>query len=140
MDKEFFDRIESVFHEYYFTTIEEKKTEHPQFGGMQRRALINIQNDFLVGEIRKTNVFFDYEKLTEAQRAVYDKALAQQLWYVLTELDFSEFSGYDIASNTFAPRSELTVRALSPLAKATLLGGGLLYSGLNRGTGLFRRW
>lgn len=140
MDKEFFDRIESVYREYYFTTIEEGKDGHPQFGGMQRRALINIQHDFLVGEIRKRNVRFDYATLTDAQRAVYDKALCQQIFYVLTELDFSEFSGYDITSNTFAPKKEIAVRALSPAAKATLTGGGLLYGGLNAGAGLFRRW
>ena len=141
MDKEFFDKIEGVFKDYYFTTIEEKKDGHPQFDGMERRALINIQHDFLVGEIKKRNVYFNFEKMTEAQRSVYDKALAQQLWYVLAELDFSEFSGYDIASNTFAPRGEIKIRALSPAAKATLEGGGFFYSGLNGGTAYpFRRW
>lgn len=138
MDKDFFKKIEALFKDYYYTSLEEKKDAHPQFGETDRKAVINIQHDFLCGEIRKRNVRFSYETLTDAQRAVYDKALCQQIWYVLTELDFSEFSGYDIASNTFASHGEISSRALSPAAKATLICGGFFYRGL-KPSGICRR-
>lgn len=129
-DKAFLQEIETIFYAYYQKKIEELREDHPQYGEMTNAALINIQDDFVTAEIKRRNVYFTWEKLTSVQRDVYDKALAQQIYYVLTEGDFAAMSGYDIVTNTFAPQEELAKRALSPAARQTLAGAGLFYSGL----------
>ena len=129
-NREFHKKVDAVFREYYQTTIEELRQEHPQYGNMTNAALVNIQDDFLITEIKKRNVYFNFEKLTEAQVSVFYKALAQQIYYVLTEGDFVAMSGYDVTTNSFAPRSEFKARALAPAARATLETAGLFYSGL----------
>lgn len=136
---DFYKAVERVFREYYQTTIEEMRQGHPQYGDMPRAAVINIQDDFLTSEINKRNVYFNWEKLTDAQCDVYYKALAQQLYYILKEYDFSATSGYNEVTNTFMQKSELTAHAMSPAAKATLEAAGLFYPGLGAGAHNFRR-
>ncbi len=137
-NREFHKKVEAVFREYYQKTIEETQHGHPQYGEMPRAAVINIQDDLLTNEIKGRNVYFTWEKLTDAQCDVYYKALAQQIYYILTEYDFSATSGYDVVTNTFAPNAELRARAISPAARATLSNAGFFYSGLGAGRVSYR--
>lgn len=129
-NSDFHKAVERVFREYYQTTIEEMRQGHPQYGDMPRAAVINIQDDFLTSEIKKRNVYFKWETLTDAQCDVYYKALAQQLYYVLKEYDFSATSGYNEVTNSFMSKSDLAAHAMSSAAKATLEAAGFFYSGL----------
>ena len=134
--------IEALFTQYYEKNIESLRSVNPQFAEMTNTALIHIQDDFLTAEVKKRNVNFSMEKLSAYQRAEYDKALVQQLFYVLVEGDFNAVSGYDQTTNTFAPASELRARALSPAARQTLTAAGLFYRALNGGVPDYRarRW
>lgn len=126
-------KVNQIFNEKYQTTIEELKKEHSQFSIRTANsvALINNQHDFLRNEIGKYNVYFDFDKMTEFQTGVYYEALVQQLYYILTEFDFTNMTGYDPEHNIFANTDILAKVQLSRIAKGTLTRGGLLYRGLN---------
>lgn len=133
------NRVKKEFNAYYQTAIDDLKAGHPQLAIVKAGAIINVQHDFLWSRLPKTQNVYDFEKLTEHQLSVYYKALVQQIYYVLTEGDFSGMSGYDVTTNTFLPKGELDKRALAPTAKRTLIDGGLFYSALNGSASLGRR-
>lgn len=139
-DIEFIKKIENLFQKYYEKTVSELREVHPQFGGMTNTALIQIQDDYLISEIRSRNSLFNVGKLSAYQNEEYEKALIQQLFYVLTEGDFRTMSGYDIVSNTFLPQNEMKKRYICSAAKQTLTNAGLFYPAMNGGVGRsFRR-
>jgi len=133
-DNKFIKEIESGFQKYYEKTIGEMRENHPQFMGMTNTAVIRMQDDYLLAEIKSRNVNFNLEKLSEPQHSEYNKALIQQIFYVLTEGDFRMMSGYDVTTNGFAQKSELEKRYMSPAAKQTLTAAGFFYSALNGGS------
>ncbi|MBQ7912971.1 MAG: hypothetical protein IJ308_04395 [Clostridia bacterium] len=133
------NRVKKEFNAYYQTTIDNLKVGHPQIAGMTAGAIINVQHDFLWGRLPKTQNVYEFEKLTDYQKSVYYKALIQQIYYVLTEGDFSGMSGYDVTTNSFLPKGELDKRALAPAAKRTLIDGGLFYPALNGSASVGRR-
>ncbi len=133
-DNKFTADIENQFQAYYETTISSLKDNHPQLGNLTNAAVIRMQDDYLTSEIKSRNTNFNLEKLSEFQRSEYNKALVQQIFYVLTEGDFRMMSGYDITANNFAAKSELEKRYMAPAAKQTLTSAGLFYSALNGGS------
>lgn len=135
----FTTEIENKFQEYYETTITQLRENHPQYSGMTNTALINIQNDLIVAEIKRRRGSFNLETLSAYQKAEYYKALTQQIFYVLTEGDFHMMSGFDVVTNNYAPKSDLEKRYLAPATVETLTVAGLFYSALNGGPHLCRR-
>ena len=141
-----YNRIHKEFQSYYQTTISSLKDGHPTLAGLQDNVIINMQFDALWYKIPKTQRVYDFEKLTEYQKSVFYKALIQQLYYVLTEGDFTASTGYNVDTNTFISPEAMERMAISPAARATLKEGGLLYTGLNGyGAGVHcphhgRRW
>ncbi len=132
-DNNFIKIIENEFQKYYEKTIGEMRENHPQFGNLTNAAVIRMQDDYLTSEIKCRNVNFKLDKLSAYQRAEYNKALIQQLFYVLTEGDFRMMSGFDVTNNSFTQKSDLEKRYMSPSAKQTLTAAGLFYSALNGG-------
>ncbi len=130
---EFIRKIENEFQKNYEKTVGEMRENHPQFGNLTNAAVIGMQDDYLTSEIKCRNVNFKLEKLSEYQCAEYNKALVQQLFYVLTEGDFRMMSGFDVVNNSFTQKSDLEKRYMSPSARQTLTAAGLLYSALNGG-------
>ena len=128
-EHEYIVKIENEFLKYYEKTLESMREAHPQYGGMTNSAVIKMQDDYLSTEIRIKRGQFSYDALSEELCAEYDKALLQQLFYVLTEGDFLIISGYDVAANSFASQSELEKRFMSPMAKLTLTAAGLFDGG-----------
>lgn len=133
-DTEFLKGIEKEFQKYYEKSIEDLRANHPQFGNLTNTAVIRMQDDYLTSEIKSRNTNLKLDKLSEFQRSEYNKALVQQIFYVLTEGDFRMMSGYDITANNFASKSELEKRYMAPAARQTLTSAGLFYSALNGGS------
>ncbi len=127
------NRVKTEFQKYYQSTIESLKAGHPQFSNVPEIAIINIQFDVLWGKIPKTQRIYDFDKLSEHQKSVFYKALIQQIYYVLKEGDFTDASGYDVSANTFLQPEIMEKISISKAAKKTLMGGGLLYRGLDSG-------
>lgn len=126
-----YSTINKAFESYYQTTISKLKAGHPQFANLKDNVIINIQFDALWGKIPKTQRIHDFDKLSEYQKSVFHKALVQQIYYVLTEGDFTAMSGYDVSNNTFLSAADMARVAISKAARQTLLDGGLLYTGIN---------
>lgn len=135
----FITEIENKFQAYYEKTISELRELHPQYGSMTNAALINIQNDLIVAEIKRRRGSFNSETLSAYQKAEYHKALIQQIYYVLREGDFHAMSGFDVVTNIYAPKKDLEKRYLAPAVVETLTMSGLFYSALNGGSHICRR-
>ena len=136
-------RLNTEFQTYYQTTVSRLKEGHPQYANTPDTAIINIQFDVVWGKIPKTQRIYDFDKMSEYQKSVFYKALIQQIYYVLTEGDFTAMSGYNVDTNTILSPEELAKIAISPAAKKTLQDGGLLYRGLGDANVCdyrFRRW
>ncbi len=131
-----YNAINSAFNEYYQTTIDVLKEEHPQLSMLDVNVIVNMQFDVLWGKIPKTLLCGgSFDKLPKPRQEVFYKALIQQIYYVLTEGDFTAPSGYDVATNTFLSQDAIERAAISPAAKKTLKDGGLLYTGMNGNIG-----
>lgn len=132
-----YSTISKAFESYYQTTISKLKAGHPQFANLKDNVIINIQYDALWGRIPKTILNGGtFENLSKERQEIFYKALIQQIYYVLTEGDFTAMSGYDVSNNTFLSAADMERVAISKAARQTLLDGGLLYTGLNgRGGG-----
>ena len=126
-----YNKVNTDFQAYYQKSIKDLKSGHPQYGETHDKTIINIQFDVLWGKIPKTQRVFDFDKMSDYQKDVFYKALIQQIYYVLTEGDFTAMSGFDVSKNTFLSAEDMSRVAISSAAKATLKNGGLLYAGLN---------
>lgn len=136
-------RLNTEFQTYYQTTVSRLKEGHPQYANTPDTAIINIQFDVLWGKIPKTQRIYDFDKMSEYQKSVFYKALIQQIYYVLTEGDFTAMSGYNVDTNTILSPEELAKIAISPAVRKTLQDGGLLYRGLGDANACdyrFRGW
>lgn len=132
-DKKFIKEIESLFQQFYETTISTLKENHPQLAGTANGALIRMQDDILSVYIKRRNSRINLDTLSEYQSSEYNKALICQIYYVLNEGDFYGLSGYDVTNNTFSSSEELGKRAIARIAKDTLAAAGLLYPAANGG-------
>ncbi len=126
-----YNRANKEFQSYYQKTINVFKSGHPQYAEIDDNVIIRIQFDVVWGKIPKSERIYEFEKMTEYQKSVFYKALIQQIYYVLTEGDFTSMSGYDVAANTFLSPEIMERVALSNAARKTLKDGGLLYNGVN---------
>lgn len=126
------------FQQYYQTTIDDLKKGHPQFNDTPANVIINIQADVLWGKIPKTKRLGNFSKYSDYQKAVFYKALIQQIYYVLKEGDFSDMSGYDVSNNTLLSAADMEKISVSKAAMRTLMDGGLLYRGTGYNIGV--RW
>ena len=138
------NKASADFQAYYQTTINDLKAGHPQYAETAEQVIIRIQFDVLWAKIPKTRRIYDYDKMSEFQKSVFNKALIQQLYYVLKEGDFSDMSGYDVSTNSFLPPEAMEKLSISKAAQKTLQDGGLLYRGLGDGNACMhrpcRRW
>lgn len=141
MDKETYTKkIEDLFTSYYEKQLSAVLKDNPQYGEYTCCAFINVQHDFLIGYIRLHNKLFRQDELSEKIQTEYDKALVQQMFYVLHEGDFHQMSGYDVVTNTVTDMAQLEKRYIAPAAKLTLKNAGLLYRGLDRTCYKFYPW
>ena len=127
-------RVNTEFQVYYQTTVSRLKEGHPQYANTPDTAIINIQFDVVWGKIPKTQRIYDFDKMSEYQKSVFYKALIQQIYYVLTEGDFTAMSGYNVDTNTMLSPDDLAKIAVSPASRKTLKDGGLAYRGLDSGS------
>lgn len=86
-------------------------------------------------------VDFEYPKFTDYQKEHYKYALLEQAWYVLTQGDISEDSGYDSEKGIIAPKNTLESLKISSNAKEQLLLCGLWCRRIkNRGRSSLDGW
>ena len=126
-----YNKVNTEFQRYYQKSIKDLKNGHPQYSETHESTIINIQFDVLWSRMPKTPRVYDFEQMSDYQKDVFYKALIQQIYYVLTEGDFTAMSGYDVSKNTFLSAENMARVAVSSAAKATLKNGGLLYRGMN---------
>lgn len=73
---------------------------------------------------------FNYEKLSLSRKEIFNDLILNQIYYVLSNFDFSTLAGYDFVNNSAAPQEEIIKRIVSPIVKEALKAEGFLYRGL----------
>lgn len=76
------------------------------------------------------NYKFNYEKLSSTKKEVFHDLVLEQIYYVLTNFDFSILAGFDFGSLSSLPQEEILKRIVSPIVKEALKAEGFLYRGL----------
>lgn len=76
------------------------------------------------------NYNFNYDKLSNAKKEMFNDLVLEQIYYVLNNFDFSTLAGFDFGSNSSLPLAELRERYVSPIVKEQLKNSGFVYRGL----------
>lgn len=76
------------------------------------------------------NYNFNYDKLSNAKKEMFNDLVLEQIYYVLNNFDFSTLAGYDFGNNSATPQEELIKRVVSPIVKEQLKSSGFVYRGL----------
>ena len=76
------------------------------------------------------NYNFNYDKLSNAKKEMFNDLVLEQIYYVLNNFDFSTLAGFDFGSNSSLPLAELRERYVSPIVKEQLKNSGFAYRGL----------
>ena len=73
---------------------------------------------------------FEYDKLSDARKLIFDDLVLVQINYVINTFDFTTLSGLDIGTNSTIPQNEIINRYVSPVVKEELKNRGFLFRGL----------
>lgn len=73
---------------------------------------------------------FEYDKLSDARKVIFDDLVLEQIYYVINTFDFTTLSGLDIGTNSTIPQNEIINRYISPVVKEELKNRGFLFRGL----------
>lgn len=76
------------------------------------------------------NYNFNYEKLSNTKKEMFNDLVLEQIYYVLNNFDFSTLAGYDFGNNSATPQEEIIKRVVSPIVKEQLKSSGFAYRGL----------
>ena len=90
----------------------------------------NYQKFVLETYCKSFNCNFNYEKLSNSKKEIFNDLLLTHIYYVLNNFDFSTLAGYDFGNNSATPQEEIIKRIVSPIVKEALKAEGFLYRGL----------
>ena len=91
---------------------------------------IERQREVLITFCKSRNINFNYEKLDEQGKNLFDYILLEQLYWVLNNEDFTILSGYDVVNNQSVAISDIVSRYVSPNVQIRLSNFGFCYRGI----------
>lgn len=91
---------------------------------------IERQREVLITFCKSRNINFNYEKLDEQGKNLFDYILLEQLYWVLNNEDFTLLSGYDVVNNQSVAISDIVSRYVSPNVQIRLSNFGFCYRGI----------
>lgn len=94
------------------------------------KRIYNYQKFVVEVFCKSFNHKFNYDKLSNARKEIFNDLILNQIYYVLSNFDFSTLAGYDFGNNSATPQEEIIKRIVSPIVKEALKAEGFLYRGL----------
>lgn len=91
---------------------------------------IERQREVLITFCKSRNINFNYDKLDEQGKNLFDYILLEQLYWVLNNEDFTLLSGYDVVNNQSVAISDIVSRYVSPNVQTRLSNFGFCYRGI----------
>ena len=91
---------------------------------------IERQRGILITFCKSRNINFDYNRLNEQSKNLFDYILLEQLYWVLNNEDFTLLSGYDVVNNQSVAISDIVSRYVSPNVQIRLSNFGFCYRGI----------
>lgn len=91
---------------------------------------IERQREVLITFCKSRNINFNYDKLDEQGKNLFDYILLEQLYWVLNNEDFTLLSGYDVVNNQSVSISDIVSRYVSPNVQTRLSNFGFCYRGI----------
>ena len=123
------EQIKKSFYQIYGKQLEPLILNDDNEQGKADR-FIERQRGILITFCKSRNINFDYNKLDEQSKNLFDYILLEQLYWVLNNEDFTLLSGYDVVNNQSVAISDIVSRYVSPNVQIRLSNFGFCYRGI----------
>lgn len=123
------EQIKRSFYQIYGKQLEPLILNDDNEQGKADR-FIERQREILITFCKSRNINFDYNKLNEQSKNLFDYILLEQLYWVLNNEDFTLLSGYDVVNNQSVAISDIVSRYVSPNVQIRLSNFGFCYRGI----------
>ena len=123
------EQIKKSFYQIYGKQLEPLILNDDNEQGKADR-FIERQREVLITFCKSRNINFNYEKLDEQGKNLFDYILLEQLYWVLNNEDFTILSGYDVVNNQSVAISDIVSRYVSPNVQIRLSNFGFCYRGI----------
>ena len=123
------EQIKKSFYQIYGKQLEPLILNDDNEQGKADR-FIERQRGILITFCKSRNINFDYNKLDEQSKNLFDYILLEQLYWVLNNEDFTVLSGYDVVNNQSVAISDIVSRYVSPNVQIRLSNFGFCYRGI----------
>ena len=123
------EQIKKSFYQIYGKQLEPLILNDDNEQGKADR-FIDRQREVLITFCKSRNINFNYEKLDEQGKNLFDYILLEQLYWVLNNEDFTLLSGYDVVNNQSVSISDIVSRYVSPNVQTRLSNFGFCYRGI----------
>lgn len=123
------EQIKKSFYQIYGKQLEPLILNDDNEQGKADR-FIERQRGILITFCKSRNINFDYNRLNEQSKNLFDYILLEQLYWVLNNEDFTLLSGYDVVNNQSVAISDIVSRYVSPNVQIRLSNFGFCYRGI----------
>lgn len=123
------EQIKKSFYQIYGKQLEPLILNDDNEQGKADR-FIERQREVLITFCKSRNINFNYDKLDEQGKNLFDYILLEQLYWVLNNEDFTLLSGYDVVNNQSVSISDIVSRYVSPNVQTRLSNFGFCYRGI----------
>ena len=123
------EQIKKTFYQIYGKQLDPLILNDDNEQGKADR-FIERQRGILITFCKSRNINFDYNKLDEQSKNLFDYILLEQLYWVLNNEDFTLLSGYDVVNNQSVAISDIVSRYVSPNVQIRLSNFGFCYRGI----------
>ena len=120
------EQIKKSFYQIYGKQLEPLILNDDNEQGKADR-FIERQRGILITFCKSRNINFDYNRLNEQSKNLFDYILLEQLYWVLNNEDFTLLSGYDVVNNQSVAISDIVSRYVSPNVQIRLSNFGFCY-------------
>ena len=123
------EQIKKTFYQIYGKQLDPLILNDDNEQGKADR-FIERQRGILITFCKSRNINFDYNRLNEQSKNLFDYILLEQLYWVLNNEDFTLLSGYDVVNNQSVAISDIVSRYVSPNVQIRLSNFGFCYRGI----------
>ena len=123
------EQVKKSFYQIYGKQLEPLILNDDNEQGKADR-FIERQREILITFCKSRNINFDYNRLNEQSKNLFDYILLEQLYWVLNNEDFTLLSGYDVVNNQSVAISDIVSRYVSPNVQIRLSNFGFCYRGI----------
>lgn len=123
------EQVKKSFYQIYGKQLEPLILNDDNEQGKADR-FIERQREILITFCKSRNINFDYNRLNEQSKNLFDYILLEQLYWVLNNEDFTVLSGYDVVNNQSVAISDIVSRYVSPNVQIRLSNFGFCYRGI----------